>query len=99
MKLEHATVLSQEEVYGDTYLMWLSCPPVARGATPGRFLMVHPTDSHDPLLARPMSYHRFRLPTPALSGAEGSNLQSPTSLHPTSPSPLRRTRPRTALLS
>ena len=40
--------------------MWLSCPPVARGATPGRFLMVHPSDSHDPLLARPMSFHRFR---------------------------------------
>lgn len=60
MKLEHATVVSQDEVYEGTYLMWLSCPPVARGATPGRFLMVHPIDSHDPLLARPMSYHRFR---------------------------------------
>ena len=60
MKLERATVVSQEEVYEDTYLMWLSCPPVARGASPGRFLMVHPGESHDPLLARPMSYHRFR---------------------------------------
>ena len=71
MKLQTATIVSQEEVYDDTYLMWLSCPPVARGATPGRFLMVHPTGSHDPLLARPMSFHRFRPPT--------SNLQSPTS--------------------
>ena len=69
MKLERATVVSQEEVYEDTFLMWFSCPPVARGASPGRFLMVHPADSHDPLLARPMSFHRFRPPTPALSGS------------------------------
>lgn len=63
MKAERATVVSQEEVYDDTYLMWLSCPPAARGATPGRFLMVHPTDTHDPLLARPMSFHRFHSPS------------------------------------
>jgi dihydroorotate dehydrogenase electron transfer subunit len=74
MKLERATVVSQEEVYADTYLMWLSCPPVARGASPGRFLMVHPTDSHDPLLARPMSFHRFHSPI--------SNFQFPISPHP-----------------
>lgn len=60
MKLERATVVSQEEVYDDTFLMWLSCSPVARGATPGRFLMIHPTETYDPLLARPMSFHRFR---------------------------------------
>lgn len=71
MKLERATVVSQEEVCDDTRLMWLSCPPVSRGAAPGRFLMVHPTDTHDPLLARPMSFHRFRQAT--------SNLQSPAS--------------------
>ena len=60
MKLEQALVVSQEEVYEDTYLMWLSCPPVARGAAPGRFLMVHCGDGYDPLLPRPMSFHRFR---------------------------------------
>jgi len=60
VKLERAAVISQEEVYENTYLMWLSCPPVARGAAPGRFLMVHPTTTCDPLLARPMSFHRFR---------------------------------------
>ncbi len=74
MKLERATVVSQEEVYADTYLMWLSCPPVARGASPGRFLMVHPSDSHDPLLARPMSYHRFHSPS--------SKFQVPSSIPP-----------------
>jgi dihydroorotate dehydrogenase electron transfer subunit len=43
--------------------MWLSCPPVARGAAPGRFLMLHCGDADDPLLARPMSFHRFRQST------------------------------------
>ena len=60
MKLETARVVSQEEVYDDTYLMWLSCPPVARGAASGRFLMIHCGSGRDPLLARPMSFHRFR---------------------------------------
>ena len=40
--------------------MWLSCPPVAKGASPGRFLMIHCGDAYDPLLPRPMSFHRFR---------------------------------------
>jgi dihydroorotate dehydrogenase electron transfer subunit len=60
MKLERATVVSQEEVYDNTYLMWLSCPSVAKGAAPGRFLMLHCGDAYDPLLPRPMSFHRFR---------------------------------------
>ncbi len=60
MKLETARVLSQEEVYENTYLMWLSCPPIAKSASPGRFQMVHCSDSFDPLLPRPMSFHRFR---------------------------------------
>jgi dihydroorotate dehydrogenase electron transfer subunit len=60
VKLERATVVSQEEVYDNTYLMWLSCPPVARGAASGRFLMIHCGEAADPLLARPMSFHRFR---------------------------------------
>jgi dihydroorotate dehydrogenase electron transfer subunit len=29
--------------------------------------MVHPTDTHDPLLGRPMSFHRFRRASPPLS--------------------------------
>ncbi len=60
LKLERARVVSQEELYEDTHLMWLSCPAVARGAAPGRFLMIHCTDALDPLLPRPMSFHRFR---------------------------------------
>lgn len=60
MRLETARVLSQEELYQDTFLMWLSCPPVARGASPGRFLMIHCAEGYDPLLPRPLSFHRFR---------------------------------------
>jgi len=67
MKLERAQVLTQEEVYENTYLAWLSCPPVATGASPGRFLMIRCGEtmpagrqSYDPLLPRPMSFHRFR---------------------------------------
>lgn len=60
MRLQSATILSHEEVAPSTYLMWLSCPPVARGASPGRFLMIRCSDGFDPLLPRPMSFHRFR---------------------------------------
>jgi dihydroorotate dehydrogenase electron transfer subunit len=60
LRLEQARVVSQEELYADTYLLWLSCPAVARGASPGRFLMIHCSESNDPLLPRPMSFHRFR---------------------------------------
>jgi dihydroorotate dehydrogenase electron transfer subunit len=60
LKLERATVISQDVVAYNTHLMWLSCPPVAKGATPGRFLMLHCSDNLDPLLPRPMSFHRFR---------------------------------------
>lgn len=60
MKLETAGVISQEQVYDDTFLMWLSCPPVVKGAAPGRFLMLHCAEGYDPLLPRPMSFHRFR---------------------------------------
>ena len=60
MKLETARVVSQEQLYDDTFLLWLSCPPVARGAAAGRFLMIHCADGYDPLLPRPMSFHRFR---------------------------------------
>ena len=60
MKLERASVISQEKVFSDTYLMWLSCPSLVNGATPGRFLMIHCGNGPELLLPRPMSYHRFR---------------------------------------
>lgn len=83
MKLETATVVSHEQVYTNTHLMWLSCPPVARAASAGRFLMLHTSDANDPLLPRPMSFHRFR-PAPAAktggqAGAVTSHLSPETS--------------------
>jgi dihydroorotate dehydrogenase electron transfer subunit len=74
LRLERARVVEHEEIAAGMFLMWLSCPAVAKGATPGRFLMIHCSDSLDPLLPRPMSFHRFRPPT--------SNLQPPTSSQP-----------------
>jgi dihydroorotate dehydrogenase electron transfer subunit len=60
LRLERAHVVEHEEIAAGMFLMWLSCPAVARGATSGRFLMIHCSDSLDPLLPRPMSFHRFR---------------------------------------
>jgi dihydroorotate dehydrogenase electron transfer subunit len=65
LRLEPARVVSNDLVYTKTHLMWLSCPAVARAATAGRFLMIHCSDALDPLLPRPMSFHRFRdVPAP-----------------------------------
>jgi dihydroorotate dehydrogenase electron transfer subunit len=60
LRLERARVVEHDEITAGMFLMWLSCPPVAKGATSGRFLMIHCSDSLDPLLPRPMSFHRFR---------------------------------------
>jgi dihydroorotate dehydrogenase electron transfer subunit len=60
LRLERARVVEHEEIAAGMFLMWLSCPPVAKGAAAGRFLMIHCSDSFDPLLPRPMSFHRFR---------------------------------------
>lgn len=60
MRLETARVISQDRVAEDTYLMWLAAPPLATGAA-GRFLMIRCGEGDDPLLPRPMSYHRFRV--------------------------------------
>jgi dihydroorotate dehydrogenase electron transfer subunit len=35
-----ATVIESERLYGDTRLLWLHAPEVARGAVPGQFLML-----------------------------------------------------------
>ncbi|MGH2585286.1 MAG: NAD-dependent dihydroorotate dehydrogenase B electron transfer subunit, partial [Dehalococcoidia bacterium] len=41
-------------------LLWLSAPDVSRGARPGQFVMVHPTGTLDPFLARALWIHRLR---------------------------------------
>ncbi len=73
MKTGFIRVVSVERLYGDTYLTWFDSRDLLQGAAPGRFLMLRcagvldgdgpPTGASlasDPLLPRPMSYHRLR---------------------------------------
>jgi len=60
MHLERAVVVSSERAYENTHLLWLSAPAVGRAAGAGQFLMVRCCEGYDPLLPRPMSFHRFR---------------------------------------
>lgn len=70
MKATYAEVIENERVYGATHLMWFRAPELARGAHAGQFMMLRCSDdaaygngaahADDPLLPRPMSYHRLR---------------------------------------
>ncbi|HYM14918.1 MAG TPA: dihydroorotate dehydrogenase electron transfer subunit [Dehalococcoidia bacterium] len=71
MKVGYAEVIENQRLYADTYITWFRAPAVGNGAAPGQFLMLRcdddpcPTSSDrqqttDPLLPRPMSYHRVR---------------------------------------
>jgi dihydroorotate dehydrogenase electron transfer subunit len=60
MKVARGRIVSTERVFGSTYLTWFEAPGLVPGASPGRFLMFRFPDRNDPLLARPMSYHRVR---------------------------------------
>lgn len=74
MKIAHADVVQNERLYGDTHLMWLRAPELIRNGHAGQFLMLRCSDdaaygdhgaphADDPLLPRPMSYHRVRIGT------------------------------------
>lgn len=60
MKVATGRIVGTERVFGSTYLTWFRAPALVPGASPGRFLMVRLLDGSDPLLPRPMSYHRVR---------------------------------------
>lgn len=60
MKTAWATVVESEGLYGDTRILWLHAPQLARAATPGGFLMVRCNEDGPPFMPRPMSYHRLR---------------------------------------
>jgi dihydroorotate dehydrogenase electron transfer subunit len=60
VNLEQALVLSSEEVCQSSHLVWLSAPAVGRAAHPGQFLMIRCGEGWDPLLPRPVTFHRFR---------------------------------------
>lgn len=71
MNIGYAEVVENERLYGDTYITWFRAPELAHGAYPGQFIMLRCSDdtsygdapsghADDPLLPRPMSYHRVR---------------------------------------
>jgi dihydroorotate dehydrogenase electron transfer subunit len=60
MRLSSGSIVGTERVFGSTYLTWFRAPALIPGASPGRFLMFRLADGSDPLLPRPMSYHRVR---------------------------------------
>jgi len=72
----YATVVDNRRLYANTYLTWFRSQELVNGAYPGQFLMLRCADegsadntqpavalsaSSDPLLPRPMSYHRIRI--------------------------------------
>ncbi len=60
-----ATVLANTALSDDYNVLALAAPDVARGVTPGQFVMVKPATGHDPLLRRPFSVFEI------LHGADG----------------------------
>ena len=60
MNVEQALVVSSEQACENARLIWFSAPAVGRAARPGQFLMIRCGEGWDPLLPRPMSFHRFR---------------------------------------
>ncbi len=60
MKVAKGRIVSTERLFGSTHLTWLDAPALVPGASPGRFLMFRLDAGSDPLLPRPMSYHRIR---------------------------------------
>jgi dihydroorotate dehydrogenase electron transfer subunit len=77
MNIGYAEVVENARLYGDTWLMWCRAPELAHGAYPGQFIMLRCSEDesyglgevvpppsavdYDPLLPRPMSYHRVRI--------------------------------------
>jgi dihydroorotate dehydrogenase electron transfer subunit len=67
MRTAHARVTENRRLYGDTVVTWFAAPQLIRGAGPGQFVMLRCSaetapgrPACDPLLPRPMSYHRVR---------------------------------------
>lgn len=54
-----AVVLSNREITPGHYLLVAAAPGVAEGASPGQFAHIRCGDTMDPLLRRPLSFHRI----------------------------------------
>jgi dihydroorotate dehydrogenase electron transfer subunit len=56
---EDAVLLEQRRVARDTYRLRVESPLIARNARPGQFAMVRVAPTWEPLLRRPLSFHRL----------------------------------------
>ena len=57
MKQTLVSVISNDEIMPDIWLMWLECPQIASVASPGQFIMVR--CERDSVLRRPLSIHQL----------------------------------------
>ncbi len=60
MKRAIARILEHEQLYADTYRVWLEAPEISRAATAGTFAMVKTPAAYDTYWPRALSFHRFR---------------------------------------
>jgi dihydroorotate dehydrogenase electron transfer subunit len=76
VKTAYATVVETTHLYADTWITWFRSPEIGNGAYAGQFMMLRcddaaaydipttglrqPATDFDPLLPRPMSFHRVR---------------------------------------
>jgi dihydroorotate dehydrogenase electron transfer subunit len=58
VKLACATVISNEELCPEVYLLWARAPVIAAMACPGQYVMVRCGEGQDMPLRRPLSVHR-----------------------------------------
>jgi len=55
-----AHVVDREQPAPGLVTLWLSAPEISHGARPGQFMMLQPSATLDPFLARPFWIHRVR---------------------------------------
>ncbi|MDO8671053.1 MAG: dihydroorotate dehydrogenase electron transfer subunit [Dehalococcoidia bacterium] len=60
MRLFAAIVISVKEIASGRWLLWLAVPPEGAQATAGQFYMLRCSEGLDPLLRRPIAFHRTR---------------------------------------
>lgn len=59
VKLVSATVVSNEELWPEVYLLWAQSPEIAALARPGQYVMVRCGEGYEMPLRRPLSVHRI----------------------------------------
>ncbi|MEW5910346.1 MAG: dihydroorotate dehydrogenase electron transfer subunit [Thermodesulfobacteriota bacterium] len=70
MIFETTTIHYNAEVRPAYYRMGVKCGEAFQNASPGQFVMLAAGDGYDPLLPRPFSIHRVRMPEEKVEGVE-----------------------------